>query len=404
MKKIILVFIILACFLLPKQVAESGSEHNISGWAWSENSGWISFNNTSGGGAISYGVNIDSETGIFSGYSWSENIGWISFADFDRDGDIDSDDKNISGSPCAPNCEALLNSETGKISGWARALAYNNDWDGWISLNNGSYEVLVDTETGDFSGWAWGSDIIGWISFNGASYKVVTSFTFNSAPIVSMSCDASNCAGGSCANPWISYRPTAEPTPCLFTIVNNSSDPDPEDIVTSVLYFNDVEKSRSTDYSNYTIPVSVVAGDYVVKLCVNDGVNPEECVTHDLDLREEVWADFMCSLDNENWESCETISLAEDEKLYLKDSITLTEHSTYSEGASFISSRVWQKGDGESFDEPFAIDDDNPFTALATDKKVIRLTVIDDQGRTDYQNHTISVSFPFPEWEEIAPF
>ena len=227
----------------------------------------------------------------------------------------------------------------------------------------------------------------------------------NSAPNVSMSCDASNCTGGSCADPWVSYRPTAEPTPCLFTIVNNSSDPDPEDTVTSVLYFNDVEKSRCTDYCDYTIPVSIEAGDYVVKLCVNDGVNPEECVPpHNLDLREEVWAGFMCSLDNENWESCETISLAEDERLYLKDNIALTEHSTYSEGAGSISSRVWQMGDGENFDESFAIDNDNPSITLTIDKKVIRLIATDNQGRTDYQDHTISVTFPFPEWEEIPPF
>ncbi len=228
--------------------------------------------------------------------------------------------------------------------------------------------------------------------------------TPNSAPNVSMSCDASNCTGGSCADPWISYRPTAEPTPCVFTIVNNSSDPDPEDTVTSVLYFNDVEKSRSTNYANYTIPNAIVKGNYEVKLCVNDGVNPEECVPHNLDLREEVWAEFMCSLDNENWESCETISLAEDERLYLKDNIVLSEHSVYSEGANSISSRVWQVGDGENFDVPFATDDDNPSITLTLDEKVIRLIVTDNQGRIDYQDHTISVTIPFPEWEEIAPF
>jgi len=58
--------------------AQAGTGDNVSGWAWSENIGWISFNNTTGGGGVNYGVNIGSD-GIFSGYAWSENIGWISF-------------------------------------------------------------------------------------------------------------------------------------------------------------------------------------------------------------------------------------------------------------------------------------------------------------------------------------
>jgi hypothetical protein len=51
---------------------------NLSGYAWGENIGWISFscaNNpptcaTTG----SYGVHIDPATGIWSGHAWAENI------------------------------------------------------------------------------------------------------------------------------------------------------------------------------------------------------------------------------------------------------------------------------------------------------------------------------------------
>ncbi len=54
---------------------------DLSGWAWSDVVGWISFNcldpNVC---AISdYRVNIDPITGEFTGWAWNEHIGWISF-------------------------------------------------------------------------------------------------------------------------------------------------------------------------------------------------------------------------------------------------------------------------------------------------------------------------------------
>jgi len=60
----------------------SDADGNLSGWAWSENYGWISFASTT---PITYGVKVATTTtanyqaGEFDGYAWSENIGWISF-------------------------------------------------------------------------------------------------------------------------------------------------------------------------------------------------------------------------------------------------------------------------------------------------------------------------------------
>lgn len=45
----------------------------LSGYAWSENAGWINFNPSGGG------VSLDNSTGEFKGYAWGENIGWLSF-------------------------------------------------------------------------------------------------------------------------------------------------------------------------------------------------------------------------------------------------------------------------------------------------------------------------------------
>ena len=82
-------------------------EHNVWGWAWSENIGRISFRCS--GGGIDYGVDIDEITGVFSGGAWSSNIGWISFNPTD-----------LAGCPSLP-CEARLDLSTSKLSGWAKA-------------------------------------------------------------------------------------------------------------------------------------------------------------------------------------------------------------------------------------------------------------------------------------------
>ncbi|MEA3463828.1 MAG: hypothetical protein U9R14_02020, partial [Patescibacteria group bacterium] len=204
-------------------IAQAGSDDNVSGFAWSENIGWISFNSTdcvnvicrdvstkkvldyscddspfsecetngeecadwcqvcdndatilcdgsgdcAGGACISnnYGVNIDSATGNFSGYTWSGNIGWIDFAP--------------SGPyPNNPNHGAKYEySDAGynkRVTGWAKILSLGDD--GWLKMSDDSVAdwngkgVKINIATSDFSGWAWnGNDDgagIGWVSFN----------------------------------------------------------------------------------------------------------------------------------------------------------------------------------------------------------------------------------------------
>jgi len=403
---------ILSLFLFNQEV-RSIVETSVFGWAWSENIGWISFNCNNPQLEVprclnDYALNIDS-SGKLSGYAWSENIGWISFNEADT-GSPPSDD------PCAPGCIAVVtpSGQFGKenvyIEGWAKALAHD---DGWIRFDHGQTgEAYIDSD-GDFHGWAWGSDVVGWVSFNssdpgagGASYKVTLDFSgFNSAPVASMSCDISGCSGGACNGSWIAYRPTADPTPCVYKVNNDSTDDDgQEDIVKTEWYLDEVLKSSCSGICDYTLQ-DMSADDYVIKLYVEDSEGESDFTTHSFAMREEVRAGFMCSLDNENWESCETISVAEDEILYLKDHASLPEHSTYSEGASGFWTRIWEKGDGETFEQFGPIPGPNNLsTTLSTDRKVIRLTVADNQGRLDYQDHNLSVTLPLPEWQEVAPF
>ena len=167
MRILVTIIFCVAFQLIISSPALAGTEHNVSGYAWSDNIGWISFNNTSDGSIYNYGVAVDvtnrfvNGTGLFSGYAWSDNIGWISF-----------NTVNLSGCPSGA-CSAQIDWSTGKVTGWAKALAAdNNGWDGWISLSGDGtypYGAVVDRVTGAFSGFVWGSDVVGWIDMTGVS-------------------------------------------------------------------------------------------------------------------------------------------------------------------------------------------------------------------------------------------
>ncbi len=153
----------------------AASTDNVSGYAWGENIGWISFNNTSDGSTQAYGVNINATSGNFSGHAWSSNIGWISF------------NRSEAGHPPAAPFNggtgtiASYNKTTGKVTGWARALsacdpncstnlgagANSGGWDGWIRFSDDSNTNWagrgVTISNNLFSGYAWGDMVSGWI-------------------------------------------------------------------------------------------------------------------------------------------------------------------------------------------------------------------------------------------------
>jgi len=242
--------------------------------------------------------------------------------------------------------------------------------------------------------------------------------SLNQPPVAEMSADASQCpggVGGAANGNWIAYRPTANPSPCMYTINNDSTDPNgPEDIVISRWYLKKqgepdtayVEKLSCDTSCNYTLQLDVIKENYVVKLYVEDREQASDSTTNLLTVREEVAAGFMCSLDNVNWQDCTIISLTENEVLYLKDDPSEIEHSNPSDGASLIVSRVWEIGDGVTFGV-FASNITNPSTTITRASNVIRLTVTDDNpggGRSDYQKQTIFTTLPLPKWREILPF
>jgi len=153
----------------------AGSQHNVSGWAWSENFGWVSFNCTNDNtcGTADYGVNIDTTTGNFSGYAWSSNIGWISFQE-NKAPNYGFNSNCPSSCVSSNNCTACYNSVDGKVYGWAKILSLGDD--GWLKMSDdevlvwNNKGVTIDSN-GDFHGWAWNGNStagvgLGWLSFN----------------------------------------------------------------------------------------------------------------------------------------------------------------------------------------------------------------------------------------------
>ncbi|MFH1866658.1 MAG: hypothetical protein ABIJ81_01075 [Patescibacteria group bacterium] len=171
--------------------------NNITGWAWSGNTGWISLNSKycedlSGGAnpcTVSGGeyglrliVDADGTGGEIFGYAWSENLGWICF------GDTCTDMKptEIPVKAVTFTCEDTGNPvtcdqvTTASVTGAAQIISLGSE--GWISLDDidatDDYGVSVEFGDGETSsrlrGFMWqyagGANLaqaygLGWICF-----------------------------------------------------------------------------------------------------------------------------------------------------------------------------------------------------------------------------------------------
>lgn len=170
---------ILAIFAGTLFVAEPPEAHslgNLSGWLWGGSQddsgvhsglGWISVSDVNLGGAVPYGLDIPSGDGDLSGAVYSENMGYIVF---------DNSAGLLAGCPDG-NCRAYRKGNA--LKGWARfsdiaqeaAVGNAGGNLGWIHLsgsaqNSAPYGVSVNTD-GTLAGYAW-SDEFGAISFEGA--------------------------------------------------------------------------------------------------------------------------------------------------------------------------------------------------------------------------------------------
>jgi hypothetical protein len=100
----------------------------------------------------------DQSTADITGYAWSSNIGWISF-----------NSSALIGCPTNP-CQAKLVGNN--FTGWAKATAANgNGWDGWIHLSGTGYGLTLDSDD-TIDGYMWGGPVVGWAH----SYSLSTDF------------------------------------------------------------------------------------------------------------------------------------------------------------------------------------------------------------------------------------
>lgn len=205
---IALSFVSIGVFFDNPVSTQAGQEHNMRGWAWSDNIGWVSFNCTELGtcATSNYGVNISGANNVLSGYAWSDNVGWISFNEYD-----------LFGCPSG-TCRAWF--ENNQLKGWAKVLSGNDylgdGFDGFISLDcetagwcsGGSTDYGIDYTPGNksFSGYAWGDSVVGWMNMSaslpgslttGVYQDVYQGDTATSTPTVSLTATPSSVSSGS---------------------------------------------------------------------------------------------------------------------------------------------------------------------------------------------------------------
>ena len=388
LKKIVL--ILLSLFLVvsgliyyfsnSSKPVQAGSEHNLSGWAWSENIGWISFNNTSGGGTVNYGVHIDPSTGNFSGYAWSENIGWISFNEADLEGCPD------------PPCQAWLDFSTNKVYGWAKVL---NRGDGWIRLRDTNYGVWLDTTVtpSEFRGWAWSDMVIGWISFNcknqgvcaTSNYKVIISLITNQPPsATNLNVSQPNyCLSGPAGIfSWTFTDPDAGDRQSAYQVqVDNNLDfSSPED---------DSGKVESTSPS-YATPLGKLSYNttYYWRLKVWDSKGTESTwisgpffrtPTHAYPRIEFTWSPL---------------------KPHVNQPVQFTDQSTVY-GGTTKASWDWTFQDANPPNSTHQHPQQVTFSSAGP--KRVTLKVDDSDGFSCTGEKTVNVQLPLPEWQEIPP-
>ena len=160
---------------------KAAATDNTSGWIWGGSddgmgnytgAGWMSVNNTNTVGTVSYGMNIPVSDGNLSGYAWSENLGWLSF--------------NVADLTGCPSGTCSARKIGNSLKGWARILgisqagANSGGWSGWIKLGSETgdpvnYGIALNADgtitKGQNTSYAW-SDELGWVDFSRATMVI----------------------------------------------------------------------------------------------------------------------------------------------------------------------------------------------------------------------------------------
>lgn len=390
MKKLIFLTIPLIVFSIGFSFSvNAGSGDNISGYAWSENIGWISFNCTNQDtcGTVDYGVDIEGD-GDFSGYAWSENIGWI---DFGPAGPYPST-PNYSACLDLPGsgqvCDGVGNYQ---VSGWARALSYSS---GWIKLKGTNYGVSIDKDTGEFSGWGWSDMIIGWMNFSGLTYKVSTDFSFNQPP------DKPQKVGEGETWNHCSFKGKSIPT-FRWTYVDSDGDP-------QAAYEIWVDNNSSFADPKFNYLVEVAATSYVLNLSHDDDSDWIE----ELSWNTTYFWKVRVKDDQGNWSTWSSSDEFKTPKHAYPwpDFSWLPEDPNQGEVVVFDPEETdvnyfWTitQGEGQYTDETGPTSEEPRIKFLDTTNK-IKLKVTDANAYScESDEQEITAQLPLPEYQEVAP-
>ncbi|MDP3990899.1 MAG: FISUMP domain-containing protein [Candidatus Nealsonbacteria bacterium] len=373
---------------------------NVSGWAWSENIGWVSFscaNTMAIGTGADYGVMINSN-GSFSGYAWSENIGWIDFAP-------------AGPYPVSPNYSACLDLPGSgqacdgignyNVGGWARALSYGGGWDGWIKLRGSNYGISINKSTGKFSGYAWSDMVIGWISFSGATYGAETSLAFNQPPnpptrVPGVNPVWDNCVFAGKSLPtfsWVYTDPEDDPqTAYIFEIDDDASFQNPK--------FNHFAQSSSTSYTLTDLD--------------QDDDNPRDWLPDDdwLDWRKSYHWQVSVRDANNNWATSNQFQFQTPSEAYPYSGFSWNPLSPrQGEVVILIPDNIevdWSYSwtlieGGIEFVDSTTFETPEPHVIFASSTNIMMLTVGKELLFCTSDEYVISAELPLPEYQEAPP-
>lgn len=143
---------------------DAAGDSTLSGYAWSSNIGWISFEAEHNSNVI---IN---ESGNFDGYAWSSNIGWIDFGGLEI---VTEENENLV-TGAARACSVFDSGCSGDLKGGGVFSSELGGWDGQIFMSGfgtgtGRWENEVTLVGENFAGFAWGDLVVGWVDMSSVS-------------------------------------------------------------------------------------------------------------------------------------------------------------------------------------------------------------------------------------------
>jgi hypothetical protein len=209
----------------------------------------------------------------------------------------------------------------------------------------------------------------------------------NRDPNARFSCNIADCSA---------YGGSTDPS---LILENESTDPNGKsDIAKSEWEILDYSggKLDCPDLCDYPVQSRLLsAGDYRVELTVTDKAGESDSFRKSIRIKEDVIADFDCSLNEEGpWQSCNEFKGIQEERAYFKNT------SDLSESATGVSSWIWKLND-----IPFSsgTGEVTISSALISDRSnTVELKITDNKGRTDSTSYNFEGRLPLPSWQEVG--